>query len=67
MINEQATWKKRLEKIGVSQRDFAEMINDDETVMSLYLNCKREPRINKFFNICETIKKLEADYEALSQ
>lgn len=59
MIDEQKTWKERLKILGVSQRDFAEMISEDEAVLCQYLNNKREPRIKKFIKISETIKSLE--------
>lgn len=60
MIDEQKSWKIRLRDLDVSQRDFADIIEENETVLSLYLNGKREPRLEKFIKICKAIRDIEA-------
>ena len=59
MTPEQKSWKDRLKAVGVSQREFSELLSTDETVISLYLNEKREPIATAFKKIEETIKILE--------
>ena len=59
MTEEQESWKKRLLALGIAQRDFADMVGEDETVICQYFNGHREPRIEKFRKIEAKIQELE--------
>lgn len=60
MTPEQSSWKQRLEAIGVSQAAFADMLGLRYADVSIYLNCKREPKATRFQQIEAVLKNLEA-------
>lgn len=60
MTPEQETWKERLEKLSVSQMAFANLLNIYPGELCEYLQCRREPRVERYMQIENSIKTLES-------
>lgn len=59
MTPEQQSWKQRLDALGISQAAFAGMLGLRDADVSIYLNCKREPKATRFKQIEAMITELE--------
>lgn len=59
MTPEQKSWKERIDKVKMTQRELSILTDVPQSVMCLYLNCKREPLATTFRAIETAIKERE--------